>query len=109
MNKEDNPLNAPTSDSIRKGELSISELSDSGATFIFWSDNREAIIDVAWIGYDGTQSEINRQVGNQNKVILPVSKAILKQWVGKKLYAQCNGTLGEGHYTSPPTHFMVVD
>lgn len=109
MNKVENPLNAPTSDSIKKGELSISELSDAGAKFIFWSDNAEVHIDDAYIRYDGTQSEINRQVGNQNKVILPVSKAILKQWVGKKLYAQCNGTLGEWHYTSPPTHFTVVD
>lgn len=109
MNKEENPLNAPTSDSIKKGELSISELSDSGAEIIFWSANPEVHIDDAYIRYDGTQSEINRQVGNQNKVILPVSKAILKQWVGKKLYAQCNGTLGERHYTSPPTYFTVVD
>lgn len=108
MNKVENPLNAPTSDSIRKGELSISELSDSGATFIFWSDNPEVHIDAAYIRYDDTQSEIKRQVGNQNKITLPVSKATVEGWLGKKLYAQCIGTLGEWQHTSPPTHFTVV-
>ncbi|MDX9672805.1 MULTISPECIES: hypothetical protein [unclassified Pseudomonas] len=107
MKKEENPLNAPTSDSIKKGELSFSELSDSGATFIFSSDNPEVDIDVGWIGYD-SEIKSEQKVGKQNELLLTVPKAIVETWLGMKLYAQCKATLGEKQYTSPKTLFTVV-
>ncbi|WP_282412564.1 hypothetical protein [Pseudomonas sp. PS01299] len=108
MNKEENPLNAPTSDSIRNGKLSISKLGNSGTTFTFGSKNSEVHIDAAWIGYaSGKKSE--QKGGKNNELILPVSKATLESWLGLDLYAQCKATLGEKQYSSPKTFFTVVD
>ena len=106
MNTE-NPLNPPTSESIEKGELSLRKLSDSGATFRFWSDNPEVHIDVGLIGY-ASEIKSEQKVGKQNELLLTVPKAIVETWLGMKLYAQCKATLGEKQYTSPKTLFTVV-
>ena len=107
MNKEENPLNAPTSDSIKNGKLSISEVIDSGITVKFSSDNPKVDIHLAWIGY-ASEKKSEQKGGKNNELILPVSKATVKSWLGLDLYAQCEATLGGKKYSSPKMFFTVV-
>ncbi|KAE9639303.1 hypothetical protein EJA70_28790 [Pseudomonas sp. PB103] len=107
MTETKNPLNAPASESIENGKLSISKLGASGAKFRFWSDNPEVHIGNAWIG-EASEPKIEQKPGKPNEFILTVSKPTVESWLGLDLYAQCNATLHDTDLTSPKTFFTVV-